>query len=243
MYQILSQISHFFSQPFINIFYSIDGIPILAAFILGVVGALAPCQFTANLGAITIYGNKSIQNEIAWRDVIWFTLGKILVFSSFGLIVYWLGKEFQDNVTFIFPWVRKIMGPILILVGLFMLGVIKMKWSLTLGKIPDVLKYSKTGAFFMGVSFSLAFCPTMFVLFFITLMPIVLSTSYGAILPSIFAIGTSLPVIFSIFLISYFDLSGKTLKKKGRHVGQLIQRLAGGFLIGVGILDTMVYWL
>ncbi|MEC1743317.1 sulfite exporter TauE/SafE family protein [Schinkia azotoformans] len=94
----------------------------------------------------------------------------------------------------------------------------------------------------MGVGFSLGFCPTMFILFFVTLMPIVLSTSYGVILPSIFAIGTSLPLIIAIFLIWYFGISGYNMKNKGRKVGVIIQKISGLIMIVLGILDKITYW-
>lgn len=57
-------------QPALNLLNGAEGIPILFAFLLGIVGALAPCQFSANLGAITMYGNKSLQEQIAWREIL-----------------------------------------------------------------------------------------------------------------------------------------------------------------------------
>lgn len=241
MYEIFSQLSSLISQPFMKLVYSFEGTPILAALFLGLVGALAPCQFTGNLGAITLYSNRTVQNKAAWSDVIWFTLGKMVVFSSLGIIVWLLGQEFQDSLTLVFPWVRKIIGPVLIVIGIFMLGLFKMNWMITLGKIPDGLKSGRVGAFFMGAGFSLGFCPTMFILFFITLMPMVLSASYGVILPSIFALGTSMPLIVAIFLLWYFDMSGAVMRKKGRKVGSIVQKAAGVFMIVLGFLDTVIY--
>jgi cytochrome c-type biogenesis protein len=242
MYQFFSEISNLMSKPFMNILYSVESFPLIAALVLGLVGALAPCQFTGNLGAITIYGNQSIQREIPWKEVLFFILGKIAVFSGLGLLVWLLGQEFRANLTLIFPWVRKVVGPILILIGIYLAGYFKMKWTFSLGKIPErLLKKGKTGAFLMGFSFSLGFCPTMFVLFFISLMPMVLSSSYGVILPSVFAIGTSIPLILAIFLLWYFEL-GSVFLKKGRKVGFTIQRFAGWVMIILGILDTVTYW-
>ena len=94
----------------------------------------------------------------------------------------------------------------------------------------------------MGVSFTLAFCPTMFVLFLFTLMPVVLTTSYGALLPSVFGIGTSLPLLLAIFLIWYFGASG-TILKRGRRIGTYVQKVAGVLLILIGVFDTLTYWL
>jgi cytochrome c-type biogenesis protein len=243
MYEWFSQISQFLSQPFLSLKYATEGIPIVTAFILGIIGALAPCQFTGNLGAITIYGNQSLQKRIAWTEMLFFIVGKIVVFTGLGLIVWMLRSEVQTNLTLIFPWVRKAFGPLLIFVGLFMVGIIKFRKTVTLGSIPErFLKKGKLGAFLLGVSFTLGFCPTMFILFFVTLMPMTISVSYGPILPTIFAIGTSLPLILAIFLIWYFGLSGKLMKKSGRKLGATVQKLAGAIMLILGILDTLTYW-
>jgi cytochrome c-type biogenesis protein len=243
MYEFFTQVSNLFAQPFMNFARSLEGIPVLFALMLGMVGALAPCQFTANLGAVMVYGNKSVQKQIAWTEVIFFTLGKVVVFSMFGLVVWVLGNEVRSNLTLYFPWFRKAVGPMLIIIGLFMLRIIKFNKLFSLGSIPDKLtEKGKIGAFFMGVTFTLGFCPTMFVLFFITLMPMAMSVSYGTVLPAVFAVGTSLPLIIAVFLIWYFELSGKVMKKKGRKLGLIVQRAAGIIIIVLGILDTITYW-
>ncbi|PLR83999.1 urease accessory protein UreH domain-containing protein [Bacillus sp. V33-4] len=243
MYEFFSQMYNILSQPFLNMYRSTEGMPMLAAFILGIIGALAPCQFTGNLGAITIYGNRSVQTKLAWREILYFILGKIVVFSGLGLLVWLLGSEVKSILTVYFPWIRKMVGPLLIIIGLFMIGALKFYKSFTLGKIPErFMKKGNLGAFLMGVSFTLGFCPTMFVLFFITLMPMAISVSYGLFLPGIFAIGTSLPLILFIFLIWYFKLNGKLMKKKGSKLGLLVQKIAGGIMLILGIFDTLTYW-
>lgn len=240
MYGLFSQISSFFTQPFLNLSYSAESIPILFAFILGIVGALAPCQFTGNIGAITLYGNKSLQKGLAWSDVFLFTLGKIVVFTGLGILVWSLGNEFERTLTLFFPWIRKFIGPVLIFVGFFLLGFIKIKWDFGLFN-KNKYRGGKWGSFLMGVSFSLGFCPTMFMLFFVTLMPVVLSTSYGFVLPSIFAVGTTLPLFIALFLIWYYGAGGSVMKK-GRKVGLFVQKVSGIILILLGIIDTLTYW-
>ncbi|WP_394237290.1 sulfite exporter TauE/SafE family protein [Niallia oryzisoli] len=243
MYEFFSRISNFLSLPFLNMVSSAEGVPILFALVLGIVGALAPCQFTGNLGALMVYGNKSVQKQMAWTEILFFILGKIIVFSFLGLIVWMLGSEVKSILTLYFPWIRKIVGPILIVIGLFMLNIIKFYKSISFGSIPErLLKKGNLGALLMGVSFTLGFCPTMFVLFFITLMPMALSVSYGAVLPGVFAIGTSLPLLLAICLLWYFGLSGKLMKKKGRKIGLFVQRSAGIIMVILGILDTITYW-
>lgn len=243
MYSFFSEISNFISQPLINIGLGTMSIPILSAFVLGIVGAITPCQFTGNIGAITVYGNQSLQKKVAWQGVIFFTLGKIVVFTLFGLLLWLVGNEIKEHLLTLFPWLRRLVGPVLILIGLFMVGVIKFYQTISFGSIPERFQEKgNLGAFLMGVSFTLGFCPTMFTLFFVTLMPMATAVSYGAILPVIFAVGTSVPLIIAIFLIWYLDLGGKLVKKQGRKLGFIVQRAAGIFLIILGVIDTMTYW-
>lgn len=210
---------------------------------LGIVGAMVPCQFTGNIGAITLYGNRSVQTGIAYKEILFFILGKIVAFTSLGLIIWILGTEVKSVLTLYFPWIRKLMGPILILIGVFMSGFIKMSWNIKLIQIPEkYFKEGKLGAFLLGLSFSLAFCPSMFIIFFVTFMPIVLAAPYGLILPSIFALGTSVPLLLAIFLIWYFSIN-KAVMKNGRKIGAVIQKIAGIFMIVLGILDTVTYWI
>ncbi|MFP7297665.1 sulfite exporter TauE/SafE family protein [Neobacillus niacini] len=242
MYNLMSQFSSFVSKPFFIIANSLESWPIVFALLLGVVGALAPCQLTGNISALTLYGNRSFQQKIVWKDVIFFTLGKVAAFSLLGCLVWILGREIQDTLISYFPWIRKIMGPLLIIVGIYMLGLIKLTGTINFFKGSKVYK-SETpfGSFMLGFSFSLAFCPTMFILFFVTLMPIVLSSTYGFILPSIFALGTALPLILFILIIWYLG-GGGVLMRKGRKVGTSIQRISGILMILLGIFDSFTYW-
>lgn len=63
MYTLLSQISSVLSKPFFTMANSLESWPIIFALILGLVGALAPCQLTGNISAVTLYGNRSIQRR------------------------------------------------------------------------------------------------------------------------------------------------------------------------------------
>ncbi|MFC0418345.1 sulfite exporter TauE/SafE family protein [Cytobacillus solani] len=83
------------------------------------------------------------------------------------------------------------------------------------------LSKRKTGSFLMGATFSISFCPTMFSLFFFGLMPLVLNSSYGAFLPPIFAIGTSVPLIVFLMIIYVLGIDG-ALMRKNKKIGQFI---------------------
>lgn len=243
MFDLFNQISSMLLGPIMDMTYRFEQLPLLFSFFLGIVGAVAPCQLTSNVSAITIYGNKSLVEKVPWLHVFLFILGKVVVYSILGVIIWILGKEIYSTLTQIMPFIRKTIGPLLIIIGLFMIGIFKWKKTwLFLNVQPKVFKENYLGSFLMGVSFTAAFCPTMFMLFIFTLMPIVLATSYGAVLPAVFGIGTSLPLLLVVFLIWYFGASGAILKRS-RKIGAITQKLAGVLLLIIGILDTLTYWL
>ncbi|WP_421385016.1 sulfite exporter TauE/SafE family protein [Bacillus salacetis] len=242
MYAILSKISNTLSSPFLNMVDSVMDYPFVFAAVLGLIGALAPCQLTANISAITIYGNRTVQSRTDWLEVLFFLLGKVLVFSFLGGMVWWFGSEFQKSTTLFFPYMRKAIGPMIILVGLFLAGAFKMKFlARMLERIPVKMGRGKAGSFIMGASFSIAFCPTMFVLFFVSLMPVALASPAGIILPSIFGIATSIPLLIILFIMAFLEINGSVLKNS-RKAGAFIQKSAGILLVIIGIFDTITYW-
>ncbi|WP_237981386.1 sulfite exporter TauE/SafE family protein [Bacillus thuringiensis] len=238
MFSTISEWRYQLMSSLMDVANATKSVPLLFAFLLGVVGTLAPCQLTGNISAITLYGNQSLQKGHAWKHILLFILGKIIAFTTLGLFVWFLGKEIQQILTLYFPSLRKIIGPLLILMGLMLAGIIK---SRNFFSIKFIRKQNEVGSFSLGFFFSLAFCPTMFVLFFGTLIPLSFSYNYGYLFPTFFSIGTALPIVILMFIISYLGLNGALLKKS-RKVGKNIQLIAGILLILIGLYDTTLYW-
>ncbi|WP_026689024.1 sulfite exporter TauE/SafE family protein [Alteribacter aurantiacus] len=244
MFEIVEGISAVLREPFMNAANRAESIPLLFALLLGLVGALAPCQFSGNLSAITLYGTKSVNHGVSWSDAFFYTLGKVAAFMLIGSAVWLIGQEFQQELTQYFPWIRRVLGPMLIIVGLYMLGLFTMRWTLRLWKRPEhssTEKRGKWGAFMLGFSFSLGFCPTMFLLFFMLLMPMTFTSTTGFLLPAVFAIGTAIPFLIVIGVIWYLGAGG-AVRKKGRRLGFIVQRTAGAVMILIGVLDIAMFW-
>jgi len=238
VFSTISEWSYQLMSPLMDAANATKSAPLLFAFLLGIVGTLAPCQLTGNISAITLYGNQSLQKGHAWKHILLFILGKIIAFTTLGLFVWFLGKEIQQILTLYFPWLRKMIGPLLILMGLMLAGIIQGK---NFFSIKFIRKQNEVGSFLLGFFFSLAFCPTMFVLFFGTLIPLSFSYNYGYLFPTFFSIGTALPIVILMFIISYLGLNGALLKKS-RKIGKNIQRIAGVLLILIGLYDISLYW-
>ncbi|WP_155590749.1 sulfite exporter TauE/SafE family protein [Lysinibacillus cavernae] len=242
MYSVLSTISQFISEPITQFLHGYEHSALTMVVLLGLIGALAPCQLTGNLSAITFYGNRTFQMKSNWQEIVFFILGKVVVFSGLGLFAWLFGQSFETKMTVYFPIFRQAIGPIMVITGLVLIGLFKLTFLHRLSRLlPPVVKEGRLGSFLLGASFSIAFCPTMFVLFFVWLMPIVASTSYGLILPSIFGVATSVPFVIMLVFIYLFDAK-RLILRTSMKMGKVIQIVAGILLLLIGIMDTITYW-
>ena len=153
--------------------------PLLAAFALGLLTAIAPCPLATNITA-TAYIAKTINSKkkVVLSGLL-YTLGRIFSYTLLASIIYFgaskfkIAKLFQGNG-------EKYIGFVLILLGLIMLDVLKfnfIKSGALTDKLSDKFKTKGLlGSFLLGGLFALAFCPYSGVLFFGMLMPITIKS-------------------------------------------------------------------
>jgi cytochrome c-type biogenesis protein len=175
------------------------------AFILGLMTAISPCPLATNISAIGFISRDIDNRRRVFTNGLVYTLGRAVSYSALALILF-LGAS-QMQVSRLFQgWGEKILAPLLILIGLFMLGVLKFRFpgfSRLTDKIDKEGKGRYWSTFLMGMVFAMAFCPYSGVLFFAMLMPITIASAGGLYLPFVFALATGLPVILFAWLIAY----------------------------------------
>ncbi len=195
-------------------------IPILTAFLLGILTSISPCPLSTNITAIAYLSREIKDSKKVLINGLIYTLGRVFSYTVVATLIYFGFSSFEISSVFQ-GWGDKVLGPILIIIGLIMLGVIKINIKQGGKQIEKVKTWLSTrgflGSFLLGVLFALAFCPYSGVIFFGILVPLMLSSSEGLILPIIFAFATGVPVILFSFLIAFFvtKLSGvyKTMEK------------------------------
>jgi cytochrome c-type biogenesis protein len=235
-----------FSGPLTNLYFS-QQTPFIGAILLGLIGAFAPCQISANAGAISFTTNRIAQGKEWVKDLIYFFSGKTIVYVILGLFAIWIGNQVGHWTIPMFQVVRKVVGPFFLITGLYLVGMIKIKGLVTerllkyRGRIEMLSGHKRS--FLLGILLSLAFCPTMFLLFFSTLIPLSISTNgYGVTLPLLFSLGTFIPVLLFMGISFGFGFDGKLIKKS-KKLGRFIQKCSGFILIFLGINDIFLYWL
>ncbi len=210
--------------------------PLLSALILGLMTAISPCPLATNITAMAFI-SKDIENKrkVFYNGLI-YTLGRSISYTVIGLIFY-LGASKFVVAGFLQKYGERALGPILIIIGLFMLDIIKIRFS-ALNKLNEKMQQKEKFGFwntlFLGIVFALGFCPYSGVLYFGMLIPMTISSVSGLYLPIIFAIGTGLPVIIFAWFLA-FTVGGigsvynkvKTFEKWFRRVIAIIFLIVG----------------
>lgn len=215
--------------------------PLLAAFALGLLTAISPCPLATNITATAYIAKTITSRKKVLLSGLLYTVGRMFSYTLLGAIIYFGASKFhvakllQGNG-------EKFIGPIMIVIGLIMLGAIKLNF-LSKSNITDRLSEhfkdkGLLGSFLLGVVFALAFCPYSGALFFAMLIPMTLAASAGLVLPVVFSVGTGLPVIFFAFVIAY------SIEKLGRYFKaiQKIEKVMRA-IAGITFLLTGLYYL
>ncbi|WP_430815061.1 aromatic aminobenezylarsenical efflux permease ArsG family transporter [Carboxylicivirga sp. RSCT41] len=212
-------------------------LPILSAFLLGLMTAVSPCPLATNITAIGFISKDIESQRRVFVNGLVYTLGRAISYTGLGLIFFFGLSQFQLS-GFFQEWGEKLLGPLLIVIGLFMLGVIKLAIP-GLDYLNDKLEKKASngywGALLLGVVFALAFCPYSGVLYFGMLIPMTVASASGLYLPVIFAIATGIPVIIFAWLIAYSVGSIGNFYNKMKNFELWFRRIIAVVFIGIGV--------
>jgi len=196
-------------MDFLNSLFENNSIPWISAFLLGLMTAISPCPLATNITAIGFI-SKDIENRNrVFINGLLYTLGRAITYTAIAFVLF-LGVDQFKFSGFFQQYGEKILGPLLIIIGFFMLDIIKIKFAGMSGLTSKMEEKKGWGYFdtiLLGMLFALAFCPYSGVLYFGMLVPMTISSASGLYLPLVFAIATGIPVIIISWLLAY-TLSG-----------------------------------
>jgi len=122
----------------------------------------------------------------------------MLTYAVLGVVIVTSLAGVPATANFLQKYMNKIIGPLLLIVGLFLLNIIKFnipRFSVSQDKQTALAQSGIRGSFMLGAVFALSFCPLAAALFFGSLIPLALKSSYGIILACLYGIGTGIPVV------------------------------------------------
>ncbi len=202
-------------------------LPVLTAFLLGILTSISPCPLATNITAVAFISKDIKTPKHTILSGLFYTLGRGISYTLLAMLIYFGLSSFKISSIFQ-GWGDKVLGPVLIIIGLIMFDIIKVNFK-TGNKIERIKLWLSNkgylGSLALGMLFAFAFCPYSGVLFFGVLIPLILKSASGLLLPSIFALGTGLPVIIFSFLIAY---SMKTVSQAFQSVQKVEKWLRYG---------------
>ncbi|MFZ4582574.1 MAG: aromatic aminobenezylarsenical efflux permease ArsG family transporter [Paludibacter sp.] len=216
----------------------------VTAIILGLMTAISPCPLATNISAIGFISRDLKDSKRVFISGLIYTLGRVISYTGLALILFFGASKM--NVSMLFQgWGEKLLGPVMILIGLFMLDFIKINFPGLSGltdKISEKSKGSYWSTLLLGMVFALAFCPYSGVLYFVMLIPITVASASGLYLPVLFAIATGLPVIVFAWLLAYAVGNVGKLYNQIKSFELWFRRVVSVIFIGVGIYYVVIFY-
>jgi len=221
---------------------------LVSALWLGILTSISPCPLTTNIAAISFIGRRVGSPVGSPRRVfvagLLYALGRTLTYLVLGILLVASLLSAPHISHLLQKYMNKLLGPILILVGMFLLEMIKFTTSGSgiSGKMQRrVETYGIWGAAMLGIVFALSFCPTSAALFFGSLIPLAVKYNSSILAPSVYGVGTALPVIVFAVLIALGTRSIGTAFNKITQIERWARRITGVIFLGVGIYFSLTY--
>lgn len=231
-------------EEFLSNLMSNSSLPFVTAFVLGLMTAISPCPLATNITAIGFISKDLEDRKRVFMNGLVYTAGRAIAYTLLAVIIF-LGVDQFEISGWFQEYGEKVIGPLLILIGLLMLDVLKIKFpgvgNLT-KKFQEKSRHTYWDVLLLGVLFALAFCPYSGVLYFGMLIPMTVSSASGLYLPVIFALATGIPVIIFAWLIAY-TVSG--VGKLYHHLKTFeiwFRRVISIVFIGVGVYYVIIIY-
>lgn len=223
-------------------------VPAIAALWLGVLTSISPCPLATNIAAVSYIGKSLADTRMVFWSGLAYVAGRTMVYVLLGFLLVKSLVAASGVSFFLQKYGNQILGPLLIVVGLFLLRFIKLEF-LGFGAFgAEKFRNSKgvIPALLMGAVFALSFCPVSAALYFGALVPLAVKESSSVVLPSLYGIGTGLPVaLFAVLLALGLQSAGRfydgmaSLERVMRIITGIVFVAAGGWLCVKYILPLL----
>ena len=217
-------------------------LPVFSALWLGILTSISPCPLATNIAAVSYVGRHVGSPRAVLSAGGLYTAGRMLAYIVLGAAAVWSLMSVVAVSSFLQGGFHRLLGPLLIVVGLILLDVLKLKlpsFGVTDSLQEKVDRSGVWGAGLLGIVFALSFCPVSAGLFFGSLVPLAADQRSPLLLPAAFGVGTALPVAgFAVLLAGGVGWLGKALDRV-QVFERWARRVTGVVFIVVGIYETL----
>lgn len=171
----------------------------------GILTSISPCPLASNIAAISFIGRRVDRPHAVVTTGILYALGRTVVYVVLAWLLVSSLLSAPAVSHMLQRYMNKILGPLLVLVGMMLLGLIVFhtrgsELGARVGRRAE--RWGIWGGLLLGIVFALAFCPSSAALFFGSLIPISIKYESRLWLPLAYGLGTALPVVLFALAIA-----------------------------------------
>ncbi|MBR6036322.1 MAG: sulfite exporter TauE/SafE family protein [Bacteroidaceae bacterium] len=216
-------------------------LPLLAAFALGVLVALNPCQLAISISALAY----EYRNGKKLLDGIIYALGRTLTYTLLGWVTMCLigGGSNVAGLQNVLSMAEVIVPYVLMGIGIYLIYRAFRRHHHhgddchNSGRI--IKRNGPLGSLVLGMTLAFAFCPESAIFYFGMMIPLSISSSVGAMVPLIFGLAASIPVIIIAWLMHKAVNGAAKLSHGFEHFQQWLNGITGILFILIAILLFM----
>ena len=211
---------------------------VFSAFWLGILTSISPCPLATNIAAVSfISRNLGSSKKVLWSGLL-YAAGRMLTYVAIAVLAVASLLSLPEVSFFLETNMHKIIGPLLIVVGIILLDVLPFAFSASLVSSSMQEKAGKWGLWgsgILGIFFALTFCPLSAALFFGSLIPLAIDGKSAVLMPSVYGLGTALPVIAFAFVMAFGVKSIGRVFDKLTLIEKWVRKLTAVVFIGAGL--------
>lgn len=215
-----------------------------SSFWLGVLTSISPCPMATNIAAVTYIGKRVTRPSLVLTSGLVYTLGRMISYIGLAVVIVSSILAIPAVALFLQKYMNRFLGPILILAGLFLLGLIRIKtldFGVSNGLRKRAEKSGFLGAGLLGLIFALSFCPISAALYFGSLIPLAINHRSAVIMPGIYGIGTAFPVVAFSLLIAFGARFVGAAFNRMTQFEFWARRVTGVIFLLVGVYYILIY--
>lgn len=211
---------------------------------LGILTSISPCPLATNIAAISFIGRRVDRPHAVLGTGLVYACGRTLVYVALAALLVSSLLSAPGVSLALQKYMNKAMGPLLIVVGMFLLGLIQIRTrgsSLGPGVAQRAERWGIWGGLLLGVVFALAFCPASAALFFGSLIPLSIKVESRLWVPMAYGLGTALPVIaFAVALAAGAGAVARAFQQVSAFE-RWARTATGAVFIAVGFYFSLVF--
>jgi cytochrome c biogenesis protein CcdA len=211
---------------------------------LGVLTSVSPCPLATNVAAITYIGQRVDRPSQALWSGLAYTLGRTVCYVGLAVLIVTSIWSMPEVARFLQKYMNQMLGPVLVLTGLVLLNLIRFRlpgFSLSDAGQKRLGQRGVWGAGLLGLIFALSFCPVSAALYFGSLLPLAVEYESRLLLPTLYGVGTALPVVILAILIATGSRYVGRILGKLTVIERWARRVTGAIFVLVGLYLILIY--